>query len=786
MTGCTIVDILPSDNPNEGRIKINENFKCLENNISSSISGATTATTVVNEGTNIDVQFQDVFGVPNYTVNLEDDINLNSVSANSYFVGTTPIEEYLPNTYVTGGTYISSASTINLDRNDGGTVEVSGISFNSEETYWTSGSTSNYSIKAKNDSGLDATGNYSVAQNFNTLASGPNSHAEGYNTTSEGLSSHAEGSGTISSGNSSHAEGRSTNAFGSFSHAEGYQTVASGDYSHAQGDGTISSGNSSHAEGRSTSANGDFSHAEGSDTVASGNSSHAEGVGTNANGDFSHAEGSETVASGDSSHAEGGSTNANGNFSHAEGSETVASGNSSHAEGVGTNANGDFSHAEGNGTNASGNSSHAEGTETVASGNSSHAEGSNTTANGELSHAEGFRTTASGDFSHSEGADTTSFGSFSHAEGQETIATGLTSHAEGYQTVASGDYSHAEGSETVASGNSSHAEGSNTFANGNSSHVGGEGSGANDKVYTNGIASFAHQKVTKSQGLLGAYSDYSAVLGGVDNNVGLNSESSAILGGEENSIDGALRSIILGGSGISATENDTVYVPFLNINSLGAGVAINGLGIDSNGNVVSGVSTSDSFVTGQTFDSNTNILTTNLNNGSTFNSNLSSLASDVYVVSGVYDNISGIVTYTNSTGGTFDVSGFVTGLTTYWSGDTNGIYYDSDVSIGGDLTISGVTTGDTLDEVLVIDSNGLVKKITSPSLIPVSKYASDVSFTGGTTQTITHNLDDIDIIVQLKDSTGQLIIPDIVNNYTNNTVDINVSSTDIYRVIIKS
>jgi hypothetical protein len=36
-TGCTIQNILPSDTPNEGRIKINNNFNCL---INGAFSGA--------------------------------------------------------------------------------------------------------------------------------------------------------------------------------------------------------------------------------------------------------------------------------------------------------------------------------------------------------------------------------------------------------------------------------------------------------------------------------------------------------------------------------------------------------------------------------------------------------------------------------------------------------------------------------------------------------------------------------------------------------------------------
>lgn len=47
--------------------------------------------------------------------------------------------------------------------------------------------------------------------------------------------SHAEGYNTMASGSYSHAEGRNTCAIGSYSHAEGYGAVASGVYSHAAG-----------------------------------------------------------------------------------------------------------------------------------------------------------------------------------------------------------------------------------------------------------------------------------------------------------------------------------------------------------------------------------------------------------------------------------------------------------------------------------------------------------------------------------------------------------------------
>jgi type 1 fimbria pilin len=64
------------------------------------------------------------------------------------------------------------------------------------------------------------------------------------------------------------------------------------------------------------------------------------------------------------------------------------------------------------------------------------------------------------------------------------------------------------------------------------------------------------------------------------------------------------------------------------------------------------------------------------------------------------------------------------------------------------------------------------------------KYVESFAFTAATTSTITHNLGSEDVLVQLKDSTGELIIPNTVNNYTTNSVDINVSSTETMRVII--
>ena len=286
------------------------------------------------------------------------------------------------------------------------------------------------------------------------------------------------------------------------------------------------------------------------------------------------------------------------------------------------------------------------------------------------------------------------------------------------------------------------------------------------------------------------------------------------------------RSVVLGGQNITGTTDDTVYVPYLSINSLASGTSVNNLGIDIDGNVVtgstdenditrvsgginistggtannpivnldddislssvsattlsggtiysgstdlsdiflttadgnyitrvssgintftggtgnnptvnitgltvdnisvSGVSSfqsvsattyfgdgsnlsgiTDFYLTGQTFDDSNYILTSSLNNGSVLNTDLSVLASDIFVVSGVYSSSTGIVTYTNSSGGTFNVSGFTTGMTDSYTNaaNLNGNVIEFNNNIQGsnfynvDLSpaLSAFTTGNT-------------------------------------------------------------------------------------------
>lgn len=59
--------------------------------------------------------------------------------------------------------------------------------------------------------------------------------------------------------------------------------------------------------------------------------------------------------------------------------------------------------------------------------------------------------------------------------------------------------------------------------------------------------------------------DNVAIIGGSANQI-IKSSDSAIIGGTLNNVDTASRSVILGGTGVSATSDDTVYIPNLTIN----------------------------------------------------------------------------------------------------------------------------------------------------------------------------------------------------------------------------
>jgi hypothetical protein len=182
----------------------------------------------------------------------------------------------------------------------------------------------------------------------------------------------------------------------------------------------------------------------------------------------------------------------------------------------------------------------------------------------------------------------------------------------------------------------------------------------------------------------------------------------------------------------------------------------------------------DTFITGVTFDPVTYQLDIQNNNSTNFNVDLSILADDIFVTGGTYNNSNGTATFTNNNGGTFDVSGFVTGFTDVF---TTGATYDVSTGIatftrndGNTYTASGFYTGYTLTSTEITntlgytpvsaDTNTFVTGFTfnpgnyqldleqnnnSNFNVDLSILASDVTITGGTydnstgTATFTNN-----------------------------------------------
>jgi len=215
-------------------------------------------------------------------------INRNFSAASILISGSTSGASI--NTYTTGTSI--NENTVFFDRNDllsAYSVDLSSIVF------LKAGSSGSYSIKTFNDSTTDATGDYAMA--------------EGYNTFAYGMGSHSEGSDSIAYSDYSHAEGQNTRTSGIASHSEGYTTTSIGIYSHTEGNNSVAYGQASHAEGESCTTYGAYSHTQGFNSIASGTGSCSTGRYTQANGDYSYVSGQQNYANGAQSSIIGGSGN---------------------------------------------------------------------------------------------------------------------------------------------------------------------------------------------------------------------------------------------------------------------------------------------------------------------------------------------------------------------------------------------------------------------------------------------------------------------------------------------
>jgi hypothetical protein len=265
-------------------------------------------------------------------------------------------------------------------------------------------------------------------------------------------------------------------------------------------------------------------------------------------------------------------------------------------------------------------------------------------------------------------------------------------------------------------------------------------------------------------------SNYSNIVGGYNNTINTSIYSS-IIGGESNIVNHNHSHII--GSNITSVSANTTHVERFNIGTIDSGSASTDILVrEANGMVnlisASAITTNDTFISGMTFNTGNYDLTIHRNDAVDFTQSLSILSGDMVVTGGTYDINTGIVEFTNNSGGTFNVSGFTSGMT------------DS-------YTTTAYTTGN----IVHFDNNVQGSDVYEVDLTPVisgfgttNKYVESFAFTAATTSTITHNLGDTDVMVQVKDASGQLITPNVVDNYTTNTVDINVSATETMRVII--
>jgi fibronectin-binding autotransporter adhesin len=146
---------------------------------------------------------------------------------------------------------------------------------------------------------------------------------------------------------------------------------------------------------------------------------------------------------------------------------------------------------------------------------------------------------------------------------------------------------------------------------------------------------------------------------------------------------------------------------------------------------VSGFVTGDTYVTGLTFNTGNYNLTIGRNDGVSFTDSLSILASDLTVTGGTYDPNTGEATFTNNTGGTFIVTGFLTGFTdTYVTGGTysNGTATFTNTS-GGTFNVNGFYTGAT--DVFVTGGTFSVGTITFTNNTGGTFNVTGVTFSGG-------------------------------------------------------
>ena len=135
----------------------------------------------------------------------------------------------------------------------------------------------------------------------------------------------------------------------------------------------------------------------------------------------------------------------------------------------------------------------------------------------------------------------------------------------------------------------------------------------------------------------------------------------------------------------------------------------------------------DIFVSGLTFNNGNYDLILSRNDGNSFTANLGVLASDVTITGGTYNPNTGVATFTNNSGGTFTVSGFLTGHTdTYVSAMT---FTDNVLTLR--QTQGNATVTQLIDNLSGLTVTGTIRT-NSISATTYQNLPIDVFVTGGT------------------------------------------------------
>lgn len=127
------------------------------------------------------------------------------------------------------------------------------------------------------------------------------------------------------------------------------------------------------------------------------------------------------------------------------------------------------------------------------------------------------------------------------------------------------------------------------------------------------------------------------------------------------------------------------------------------------------------YTTGFTFNTSNYVLTLNQQDNTSLTANLSILASDMNVTGGTYNPNTGVATFTNNSGGTFTVSGFLTGLTDTY---VTGLTFSNNI-------LSVKQTNGQADKTVTINNFGSITA-TTISATTYSNLPRDVFVTGGT------------------------------------------------------